>query len=422
MTRLRHLPLVAGVAMLTLALAGRPAVSQPETTRSPTGQLQAAPCEAPARSGSGVADEDKTASLLVSNFERMAIRFHAYPELSNEYRLNADNTVSIPVIGRINVEGQTADCLERMLAVRASAIARRDVFVNVEAVAYLPIFVAGLVARPGAVQWSPGMTVLQAVTMAGGRFRSAETQVSMDPVRANKSFDEQKRALVALSRLRSERADRGQIEPDPELVRLVGAAEARALAASQESLFVSRRAARENALATVERGMAIAREEIAALRQRRTSVEDQLRLRRASQARLVDLRNKGIVIAGRVLEEDFKLAELDEKAIEISVALARAAAALSGLERDMVALKAGRTAEIDAEIAVHERIAAQARIEVRAAQAAGDLPPARGAPARAGAEVVSIVRRSAAGPQRLNGDDATPVLVGDTIILSLELQ
>ncbi len=159
--------------------------------------------------------EEATSSPLVTTFERAAIRFHAYPELSGEYRLNADNTLSIPVVGRIKVEGQTAACLERLLAKRASEIAKRDVFVTVEAVAYQPVFVAGAVMKPGAVQWSPGMTVLQALVLAGGRYRSAEAQNSMDPVRANKSFDDQKRALVTLSRLRSERPRFRRSNPFP---------------------------------------------------------------------------------------------------------------------------------------------------------------------------------------------------------------
>ncbi len=164
----------------------------------------------------------------------------------------------------------------------------------------------------------------------------------MDPVRANKSFDDQKRALVTLSRLRSERAELPEIEPVPELVRLVGMEEAKAQVATQRSHFLSRRTAKENALASLERALVVAREELQALRQRRASVDEQMKLRRAQQARLTDLRNKGIVIADRVLEEDFKLAQLDEKAIENAVALSRVGASIAGLERDMVALKAGR--------------------------------------------------------------------------------
>jgi protein involved in polysaccharide export with SLBB domain len=414
----RHRTAVASAALVAglLALAS-PAIAQTPVCEDAPPPITAVSAES--REKGAPEPEETTASPLVTTFERAAIRFHAYPELSGEYRLNADNTLSIPVVGRIRVEGQTAACLERLLAKRASEIAKRDVFVTVEAVAYQPVFVAGAVMKPGAVQWSPGMTVLQALVLAGGRYRSAEAQNSMDPVRANKSFDDQKRALVTLSRLRSERADLPEIEPVPELVRLVGMDEAKTLVATQRSLFLSRRTAKENAVATLERALVVAREELQALRQRRASVDEQLRLRRAQQARLTDLRNKGIVIADRVLEEDFKLAQLDEKAIENAVALSRVGASIAGLERDMVALKAGRVSEIDAEIASQERIAAQSLIEVRAAQANGEFASSRNKQERYPLESVAIVRRTPGGQQRLSADDATPLMVGDTVILSV---
>ncbi len=125
------------------------------------------------------------------------------------------------------------------------------------------------------------------------------------------------------------------------------------------------------------------------------------------------------MIADRVLEEDFKLAQLDEKAIENAVALSRVGASIAGLERDMVALVAGRVAEIDAEIATQERIAAQTLIEVRAAQANGEYATSRNKQERYPLESVVIVRRTPGGQQRLTADDATPLAVGDTVILSV---
>ncbi len=75
--------------------------------------------------------------------------------------------------------------------------------------------------------------------------------------------------------------------------------------------------------------------------------------------------------------------------------------------------------EIDAEIAAQERIAAQALIEVRAAQANGEYATLRNQQERYPLESVVIVRRTPGGQQRLAADDATPLLVGDTVILSV---
>jgi hypothetical protein len=175
-SRSMRFQLIASVLWLSCALPWCAAPASAEV----------APCEASPGAGAGKAasaadsrkkgDEDDFApgSYAVTNSEKLFVRFHAYPELSGEYRLNIDNTISIPVIGRLNVEGINAACLEVMLARRTSEIARRDVFVTVETVSYRPIYITGAVARPGPVQWSPGMTVLQAMTIAGGRFRSTD--------------------------------------------------------------------------------------------------------------------------------------------------------------------------------------------------------------------------------------------------------
>ena len=85
----------------------------------------------------------------------------------------------------------------------------------------------------------------------------------------------------------------------------------------------------------------------------------------------------------------------------------------------LVCQRCGRVAEIDAEIATQERIAAQTLIEVRAAQANGEYATSRNKQERYPLESVVIVRRTPGGQQRLAADDATPLLVGDTVILSV---
>ncbi len=167
--------------MLVAALLAfqTPAVAQTPACEDAPPQVTAAATEP--RERSAAEPEETTGSPLVTTFERAAIRFHAYPELSGEYRLNADNTLSIPVVGRIKVEGQTAACLERLLAKRASEIAKRDVFVTVEAVAYQPSSLRGAVMKPGAVQWSPGMTVLQAWCSRAGAIAAPRRRTRWTP-------------------------------------------------------------------------------------------------------------------------------------------------------------------------------------------------------------------------------------------------
>ena len=115
-----------------------------------------------------------TASNLVTNAERLSIKVLGYAELTGEYRLNSDETISLPVIGRVSISSMTLVELERELTERVSRITNREAYVNVEVVEYKPVFVSGAVTRPGPAPWKPGMTVLHALTLTGDLLKSPE--------------------------------------------------------------------------------------------------------------------------------------------------------------------------------------------------------------------------------------------------------
>ena len=110
----------------------------------------------------------------LTDADRLFIRFRGNPELTGDYRINADNTVSIPVFGRVSISSMSAAMLEKTLAAKATEIAGREGYVTVEVAAYRPIFVSGAVKNTGAIQWDSGLTVLQTVSLAGGLFRGTD--------------------------------------------------------------------------------------------------------------------------------------------------------------------------------------------------------------------------------------------------------
>src|SRR5215204_700934 len=50
----------------------------------------------------------------LANAERLSIRFRGYPDLTGDYRVHPDETVSIPVVGRISVSRLSPAALEKM--------------------------------------------------------------------------------------------------------------------------------------------------------------------------------------------------------------------------------------------------------------------------------------------------------------------
>lgn len=101
-------------------------------------------------------------------------------QLSGTFRVDDQGQVAIPLVGNVTASGQTpaglAAALDDLLKSRKLL---RDPSVSVEVLAYRPIFVLGEVTRPGQYPFSPGMTMLTAVAVAGGfTYRAVEDHAS----------------------------------------------------------------------------------------------------------------------------------------------------------------------------------------------------------------------------------------------------
>ncbi len=97
-------------------------------------------------------------------------------QLSGQFHVDDQGQVAIPLVGNIQAGGLTstqfADRLEDALS---SQKFLKDPKVSVEVLAYRPIFVLGEVNKPGQYSYSPGMTTLTAVAVAGGfTYRAVE--------------------------------------------------------------------------------------------------------------------------------------------------------------------------------------------------------------------------------------------------------
>jgi polysaccharide biosynthesis/export protein len=90
-------------------------------------------------------------------------------QLSGEFRVNDAGTIAVPFLGTVPVAGlTTAELATRIERSLVATKLFRNPSVVAEVIAYRPIFVYGEVTRPGQYPYQPGMTVLTAVTGAGG--------------------------------------------------------------------------------------------------------------------------------------------------------------------------------------------------------------------------------------------------------------
>ena len=100
-----------------------------------------------------------------------AVRVYGEEELSGNHQVAPDGTIDFPLLGSIEVSGMeppaVANQLEHQLK-EQNFLRDPHVSVYVEQYASKRISVVGAVANPGTFALEPGMTVVQAISMAGG--------------------------------------------------------------------------------------------------------------------------------------------------------------------------------------------------------------------------------------------------------------
>ena len=363
-------------------------------------------------------------TLEISNADKISVKIQGQTELSGEYRINNDQTISIPVIGRVSVAGLDAAGLEKTLSERLSRLIGREAYVTVEVVEYRPVFISGYVSRPGTAPWKPGMTVLQAITVSGGTFRGADSSgIDGANTKLQRAVDDQKRVLATIARLTAEQNGADKMTLPPRLIALVGRKEAQDLIDAQQTSFQSRRSATEGQVAGLKRAAALAKEELESIKAQRVRLSEQLKFRRTQFDQLKVLYNKQFLRIDRLTEEELKISDLEEKIASLGVSMSRTDGMLVGLERDLSNIRQDRRALIDTDLLKLERDAAQLELEI---EAGGPLPRRLSKPASDADQpkkevlIYEIVRQEAAGPKTMNADRNTPLRPGDMVVVSLQ--
>ncbi|CAN0471537.1 unnamed protein product, partial [Phaeothamnion confervicola] len=223
------------------------------------------------------------------------IKFQGEPDLSGTYRIGADGSISIQVIGRVIVAGMDAAELEAALAERVSRYTGRKSYVTIEVASYRPIFVSGFVAKPGSYDWRPSMTVLQGLALAGGLFRYVEGSTPMinddaELSRLRKAVAKQKRNLAALARMEAERQGSAEIQVPQSLLDLVGIQEARDVIQAEASSLTNKWAALAAKKTALARATEMATKQLKGLTQQAERLGVQLSTRRNYMVKIEELK------------------------------------------------------------------------------------------------------------------------------------
>jgi polysaccharide export outer membrane protein len=148
----RLIGLLSGLLVL-FALAG---LSSPAAA--------AGPAAAAAVSPAGLQD----AAYRLGPTDKVRVMVFGEEQLTGEFVVASNGTISYPLIGEIRAQGLTPRDLQLALETRLAEGYLRSPRVAVEVLTYRPFYILGEVNKPGEYPYSAGLTVLKAVATAQG--------------------------------------------------------------------------------------------------------------------------------------------------------------------------------------------------------------------------------------------------------------
>jgi protein involved in polysaccharide export with SLBB domain len=114
----------------------------------------------------GIAKVDSDYRLGVADKVRIIV--FDEPSLSGEFLVNANGSLSMPLIGDVPVAGSTASMVIEAIRKRLTGNFLKDPQVSIDILTYRPFYILGEVNKPGEYRYSSGLTVLNAVATAEG--------------------------------------------------------------------------------------------------------------------------------------------------------------------------------------------------------------------------------------------------------------
>jgi polysaccharide export outer membrane protein len=112
--------------------------------------------------------------------DRLRVVVFRHEDLSGEFEVDGTGAFAMPLIGEVDAAGLSTRQLEERIAARLRDGYLVDPQVSIEVLNYRPFFILGEVNQPGQYPYASGMSVINAVAMAGGfTFRAKENAIAV---------------------------------------------------------------------------------------------------------------------------------------------------------------------------------------------------------------------------------------------------
>jgi protein involved in polysaccharide export with SLBB domain len=115
--------------------------------------------------------------------DRVHIIVFGQKDLTGNYQVDGSGMLQFPLIGQLHAGGMTAAELQQAIISKLNPDYIRDPSVSVEVMNYRPFYIVGEVQKPGSYPYVNGMTVLNAVALAGGfTYRAKDNEYKINRI------------------------------------------------------------------------------------------------------------------------------------------------------------------------------------------------------------------------------------------------
>lgn len=142
--------------------------------RPETNGLTLASSDAPSASS----PSPSAGEYVLGSGDRLRITVFNEPDLTDEFEIDTAGFLAFPLLGKVKAAGNSTSGLEKMLTSELSKGYLVQPKVSIEVANFRHFFIMGEVANPGSFPYLSGLTVINAVAVAGGyTYRADEDDV-----------------------------------------------------------------------------------------------------------------------------------------------------------------------------------------------------------------------------------------------------
>jgi protein involved in polysaccharide export with SLBB domain len=283
--------------------------------------------------------------------DRVKIKIQEWPDLTGEYTITPDGAVSLPMIGDIDAVGLRLNELGQQISnhLKQRSGGTDQVLTAVEVVQYRPFAIMGDVQKPGQYPFRPGLTVLEAISMASGYYRPelGLVRLGRDVAIASGEINTQNiklnRLLVHEARLSAALSGREDFPLPSELSKLKDNPEILAVVESEQAALALTNKMKQHEHAAFESIKSLYQNEISSLQGQVQALSEEKESIGTQLNQLRSMATRGLALSPTLFALERSFAQVSNEQMSTQTAIVRANESITHSEQRITELQQERS-------------------------------------------------------------------------------